>query len=75
MMNNRSVEDMDGFWVSREHDRTLHIGFEDEETLYFDLFDTAKAGNPWHDGGDCMAAVFINLKTGEVRVEHEKGGT
>ncbi|MFH1003494.1 MAG: hypothetical protein V1780_05045 [Chloroflexota bacterium] len=61
--------------MDREHDRTLHIGFEDEDTLYFDLFDSA---NAWltPEGNDTIAGIMLNLKTGKVTIrnggEHAK---
>jgi hypothetical protein len=72
LSNDRPMEGLDGFWADQELNRTLHIGYEDEETLYFDLFDSNRAGYD-ADGSRCLVAVLLNLRTGEVRIE--KGGT
>lgn len=66
----RHIDELDGFWVSQECNRTLHIGFEDEETLYFDLFDSDAAAYV-AEGNQCLSAILLNLRTGEVEVEAE----
>jgi len=64
----RNIEEIDNFWVDKELNRTLHVGFENDEWLYFDLFDTAKAAVA-SEAGKVLTAVFLNLKTGEIKVE------
>ena len=68
MGKERPIEELDGFWASRELGRTLHVGFEDEHTLYFDLFDSATAGTPG-DRSRGLMAVLLDLESGEVRIE------
>ena len=58
----------DGFYVDRVNDRTIHVGWEDEVTIYIDVFDSARAATD-AEHGDCIAAVLINVLTGEVTRE------
>jgi hypothetical protein len=64
----RRIDELDGFWVDEAFDRTLHIGFEDEEALYFDLFDSDRAAHV-AEGTECLASVLLNLTTGRVKIE------
>ena len=64
----RRIDELDGFWADEAIDRTLHIGFEDEETLYFDLFDSDNAAHV-AEGTECLASVLLNLRTGRVKIE------
>ena len=63
----RRIDELEGFWVSEEADRTLHIGFEDAETVYFDLFDSDKAACV-AEGNRCLVTILLNLRTGTVEV-------
>lgn len=66
-MATRPVEELDGFWACRKTGRTVHIGFEDEETVYIDLFNSAQADHD--DESDCITAIILNLRTGDVVIE------
>ncbi len=47
----------------------VEIGYEDEDTLYFDLFDSALAADT-PEGNECIASVMLNLKTGKATIVH-----
>jgi len=64
------LDDFDGFWVDEELDRTLHVGWEDDETLYIDLFDSWLAAFE-AEGNDSLASILLNVKTGEVTLKTE----
>lgn len=56
------IDALDGFWLSRGLDRTLHITFEAEDVLVFDLYDTVRAA--YAPVGEPLAIVRLNLRTG-----------
>jgi len=59
------MDKLDGFWVDRALDRCLHIGWESEDTLYLDLFDSASAAyNP--ERSDLLMSLHLNIATGDV---------
>lgn len=63
----REIDDLEGFWVNEDPSRALHIGWEDEDTLYFDLFDSKSAA--WTpEGNDSLTSILLNVRTGEVQV-------
>ena len=64
------LDDFDGFWVDEELDRTLHVGWEDGETLYIDLFDSWLAAFE-AEGNDSLVSILLNVKTGEVKLNTE----
>lgn len=57
------LQELDGFWVDRQLARTLHIGWEDEETIYLDLFDSDKSAYA-AEGNQCLSSMMLNLRTG-----------
>lgn len=64
----RDIEELEGFWIDGKRDRALHIGFEDEDTVYIDLFDSVDAAYT-PEGNECLIGVLLNLITGELRIE------
>ena len=64
----RRIDELEGFWVSEETDRTLHIGFEEAGIVYLDLFDSDKAACV-AEGNCCLTTVLLNLRTGAVKIE------
>ena len=67
----KEASDFDDFYVDRKNDRAIHVGWEDETTIYIDVFDTAAAA--WNsEKGKCLAAVLIDVATGEVTTEEAR---
>ena len=58
-----SAEELDGFYVDKKLDRTVHITFESEDTIVIDIFNSASA---YHDEsiGEVIGIIEINLRTG-----------
>lgn len=60
------VDELDGFYVDGELDRTVHITFDAEDVIVVDVFDTTAAA--YAPVGEPLSIVEINLRTGSVTV-------
>ena len=74
----RRIDEIEGFWVSEETHRMLHIGFENAEKIWIDLSESHGAGlEPFLEAiGDAeeecyRITVLLNLRTGSVEVWDE----
>ncbi|MFQ5956484.1 MAG: hypothetical protein ACE5KK_01790, partial [Candidatus Brocadiales bacterium] len=65
------IDELDGFYVNKKLDRTVHITFESEKIILIDIFDTAQAAYD-SNTGDALGIVELNLKTGDT--QHFKEG-
>ncbi len=65
------IGELDGFYVDKKLDRTVHITLESEDTIVIDIFDTAQAAYD-SNTGDALGIVELNLKTGDT--QHFKEG-
>ena len=64
----KAETDLDGLYVDDQNDRTIHLGWDSDTTIYIDVFDTATAA--WQaESGNCLASVLVNVVTGEVSIE------
>ena len=57
---------MDGFYVDKRFDRTVHVTFDAEDVIVIDVFDTALAA--YEPTGETLSIVEINLKSGAARI-------
>lgn len=59
------ISELDGFYVDKKLDRTLHVTFEEEDVILIDLYDTAQAA--CKDTGTAIGIIEVNLRTGKAQ--------
>ena len=58
------IEKLDGFFIDRTLNRTVHLTFETESIIVIDLYDTVDAA--YSPVGECLSMVEINLEFGKI---------
>ena len=56
--------ELDGFYVDKELDRTVHITFEKQDLVVIDIYDTAQAA--YKPFGEAIAIIELNLDSGKA---------
>lgn len=60
------INELDGFYVDNELDRTVHVTFEEEDVIIIDIYNAAEAAyNP--DKGEAIGIIELNLTSGEAK--------
>lgn len=59
------INELDGLYVDNTLDRTVHIGFEEEDVVLIDIYDTA--GAAYEPVGETLGIVELNIKTGKAK--------
>lgn len=59
------IEELDGFYVDKELDRTVHISFDEEDVIVIDVYDTTQAAHK--DTGEALGIIEVNLRTGKAK--------
>jgi len=60
------IGEMDGFYVDKRFDRTVHVTFDTEDVIVIDVFNAALAAH--EPIGETLSIVEINLKSGAARI-------
>lgn len=64
------INELDGFYVDKESNKTVHITFEKEDVLVIDIYDTVEAAR--RPVGEVLDIIEIDLKTGKMRRREEE---
>jgi len=67
-MPKNAETDLDGLYVDEQNDRTIHLGWDSDTTIYIDVFDTATAAFQ-AEFGNSLASVLVNVVTGDVSIK------
>lgn len=60
------IDELDGFYVDNEFDRTVHITFEEEDVFVIDIYDTVDAA--YDPVGEAIGIIKVNIRTGESEI-------
>ncbi|MDP3025496.1 MAG: hypothetical protein Q8O10_08165 [candidate division Zixibacteria bacterium] len=63
------MDELDGFYVDKDLNRTLHITFEKEDIIVIDVYDTVQAA--YKPVGETLGIMELNLSTGKVKCYRE----
>lgn len=63
------IDELVGFYVDKQMDRTVHITFEEEDVIVIDVYDRAAAVRA--AVGEILSIIEINLKSGNAKVFDE----
>ena len=64
------INELDGFYVDKGSNKTVHITFEKEDVLVIDIYDTVEAAR--RPVGEVLDIIEIDLKTGKMRRREEE---
>ena len=63
------IDELDGFYVDKNLNRTVHMTFEEEDVVIIDIYDTVQAA--YEPVGEILGIVELNIRTGKAKYFRE----
>lgn len=61
----KDIEELEGYFVDYELARTIHVTFEDEDVIVFDIYDDREIKDTLRK--DPIGIIELNIRTGKCR--------